>query len=309
MKKRIMIIFLVPLVCLTLGHAAFSGVENQRSRANDTAPLKLAGLLDKLLDPESKESKMLSGAVSILGSTSEMDYKSERTIGESLALEGFRRYGLPVKDKALQQYVNLVGNAVARNSDRPNIPYNFVVVESPLQNAFSCPGGIIFVSSGLLKTIQSEDQLAGVLAHEVAHVGHKHALKSIQRAQFFNGVGKITAATMEGKKGKEFENMIGSLQNTLFDKGLDQSMEFEADTSALETAYRTGYDPNGFIEVLKELKRIQSQSTQKGSWFSTHPPLSQRISNCEQQLRRYPDGKTLAHLPDRFKQYQKRIPK
>ncbi|MBT3259845.1 MAG: M48 family metalloprotease [Deltaproteobacteria bacterium] len=308
MHKKIVIILFVPLACLILLGAAFADVDQQTSKANNTAPLQLAGLLDKLLDPESKESKMLSGAVSLLGSASEIDYKSERTIGESLALEGFRRYGMPVKDKTLQEYVNLVGNAVARNSGRPNIPYNFVVVDSPLQNAFSCPGGIIFVSSGLLKTIQSEDQLAGILAHEVAHVGHKHALKSIQRAQFFNGVGKITSATMEGKKGKEFENMIGGLQDTLFDKGLDQNMEFEADTSAMDTAYRTGYDPNGLVQVLKELKRIQSKSTQKGSWFSTHPPLGQRIQNCQDQLRRYPDAKTLAHLPDRFHQYQKRIP-
>ena len=308
MHKKIVIILFVPLACLILLGAAFADVDQQTSKANNTAPLQLAGLLDKLLDPESKESKMLSGAVSLLGSASEIDYKSERTIGESLALEGFRRYGMPVKDKTLQEYVNLVGNAVARNSGRPNIPYNFVVVDSPLQNAFSCPGGIIFVSSGLLKTIQSEDQLAGILAHEVAHVGHKHALKSIQRAQFFNGVGKITSATMEGKKGKEFENMIGGLQDTLFDKGLDQTMEFEADTSAMDTAYRTGYDPNGLVQVLKELKRIQSRSTQKGSWFSTHPPLGQRIQNCQDQLRRYPDAKTLAHLPDRFHQYQNRVP-
>jgi beta-barrel assembly-enhancing protease len=308
MHNKIALILFVPLACLMLFGAASADVVQQTSKADDTSSLQLAGLLDKLLDPESKESKMLSGAVSVLGSTSEIDYKSERTIGESLALEGFRRYGLPVKDRALQEYVNLVGNAVARNSDRPNIPYNFVVVESPLQNAFSCPGGIIFVSSGLLKTIQSEDQLAGILAHEVAHVGHKHALKSIQRAQFFNGVGKITSATMEGKKGKEFENMIGGLQDTLFDKGLDQNMEFEADTSAMDTAYRTGYDPNGLVQVLKELKRIQSKSTQKGSWFSTHPPLGQRIQNCQDQLRRYPDAKTLAHLPDRFHRYQKRVP-
>lgn len=308
MHKKISIILFVPLACLILSGAAFADVDQQTSKANDAVLLQLAGLLDKLLDPESKESKMLSGAVSLLGSASEIDYKSERTIGESLALEGFRRYGLPVKDKALQEYVNLLGNAVARNSGRPNIPYNFVVVDSPLQNAFSCPGGIIFISSGLLKTIQSEDQLAGILAHEVAHVGHKHALKSIQRARFFRGVGKITAATMEGKKGKEFESMIGGLQDILFDKGLDRTMEFEADTSAMDTAYRTGYDPNGLVQVLKELKRIQSKSTQKGSWFSTHPPLGQRIQNCQDQLRRYPDAKTLAHLPDRFHQYQKRIP-
>jgi beta-barrel assembly-enhancing protease len=307
MNRRISSIFFFLWALLFITGIAVASNANPKTESANVGGLQFAGLFDKLLDPESKESKMLSGAVSILGSTSQMDYKSERTIGESLALEGFRRYGLPVKDKGLQKYVNLVGNAVARNSDRPNIPYNFVVVESPLQNAFSCPGGIIFVSSGLLKTIRSEDQLAGILAHEVAHVGHKHAIKSIQRAQFFNGVGKITSATMEGEKGKQFEDMIGGLQDTLFDKGLDQNMEFEADKSAMETAYRTGYDPNGLVQVLKELKRIQSKSTRKGSWFSTHPPLQQRIRNCQGQLRKYPDAKTLAHLPDRFKQYQKRV--
>ena len=308
MVKKNVIICLVSVVFLFLAGAVSAGGENRAPKGDPSGNLQLAGLLDQLLNPESKESKILSGAVSLLGSASEIDYKSERTIGESLALEGFHRYGLPVKDKALQKYVNLVGNAVATNSERPGIPYNFVVVDSPLQNAFSCPGGIIFISSGLLKTIKSEDQLAGILAHEVAHVGHKHALKSIQRAQFFNGVGKITSATMEGEKGQQFENMIGGLQDTLFDKGLDQNMEFEADRSAMETAYRTGYDPNGLIQVLKELKRIQSRSTRKGSWFSTHPPLQQRIQKCQGQLHQYPDAKTLAHLPDRFRQYQNRIP-
>lgn len=307
MNRSIRIIFFFLLICLFSAGIAFAATINQDTKEGRAGGVQLAGLLDNLLNPESKESKILSGAVSLLGSASEIDPKSERTIGESLALEGFRRYGLPVKDKALQKYVNLVGNAVAMNSERPEIQYNFVVVDSPLQNAFSCPGGIIFISSGLMKTIKSEDQLAGILAHEVAHVGHKHALKSIQRAQFFNGVGKITSATMEGEKGKEFEDMIGGLQDTLFDKGLDQNMEFEADASAMETAYRTGYDPNGLVRVLKELKRIQSGSTQKGSWFSTHPPLQQRIQKCQGQLRKYPDAGTLAHLPDRFQQYQKHI--
>jgi predicted Zn-dependent protease len=270
--------------------------------AQDTGeqPLRIAGLLDKLMDPNSKESQILQGVGSILGSTSELDYKSERTIGESLALEGFRRYGMPVKDADLQKYINLVGNAVARNSLRPGIPYTFVAVDNPLQNAFSCPGGIIFISSGLLKTIGDEAQLAGILAHEVAHVGHKHALQSIQRARFFQGVGKITSATMKGEKGKEFENMIGSLQETLFDKGLDQNMEFEADRSAMETAFRTGYDPEGIIEVLRGLKKIEAQSQKQGSWFSTHPPLGDRIRRCEAEMGRYPDAKSLARLPARY---------
>lgn len=258
------------------------------------------GLFQKLMDPKSKERQILQGVGAILGSTSEMDYESERTIGESLALEGFRRYGMPVNNPIIQKYVNLVGNAVARNSLRPKIPYSFVVVDSPLQNAFSCPGGIIFISEGLFKTIRDEAQLAGILAHEVAHVGHKHALQSIQRAQFFQGVGKITAATMKGEKGKEFEAMIGNLQETLFDKGLDQNMEFEADKSAMETAYRTGYDPVGIIEVLKALKKIEAQSKKQGSWFSTHPPLSERIRRCEAEKGQYPDAGSLVRLPERY---------
>ncbi|MFC1867647.1 M48 family metalloprotease [Thermodesulfobacteriota bacterium] len=251
---------------------------------------------------------LLQGIGTLLSSSKEIDYESERTIGESLALEGFHRYGMPVDNPVLQKYVNLVGMAVARNSLRPGIPYRFVVVKSPIQNAFSCPGGIIFLSSGLLKTIRNEAQIACILAHEVGHVGHKHALKSIQRARFFEGVGKITATAMKGDKGQQFESMIGDLQTVLFDRGLDQNMEFEADLAAMETAYRTGYDPKGMIEVLNELKRIESQSQKGGSWFSTHPPLGQRIDRTMNQLSRYPDQADLSQLPDRFREYSKRIP-
>jgi len=251
---------------------------------------------------------LLKGIGTLLSSTQEIDYQSERTIGESLALEGFRRYGMPVKDQLLQKYVNLVGTAVARNSRRPGLPYRFVMVESPLQNAFSCPGGIIFLSSALLKTIHTEAQLACILAHEVAHVGHKHALQSIQRARFFQGVGKITAASMKGEKGQQYGAMIGDLQTVLFDRGLDQNMEFEADLSGMETAYRTGYGPNGMIEVLVELKRLEARSQKRGSWFSTHPPLNQRIGKCENEMRRYRDWRNMAHLPNRFSWYKKRVP-
>ena len=250
---------------------------------------------------------LLKGVGTLLSSGQEIDYESERTVGESLALEGLKRYGMPVNNPELQRYVNLVGTAVAANSQRPSIPYRFVVVESSLQNAFSCPGGIIFLSSGLFMTLKNEAQLAGVLAHEVAHVGYKHALQSIKRARFFQGVGTITATAMKGEKGQQFESMIGDLQSVLFDKGLDQNMEFEADLTALETAYRTGYSPYGLIIVLSELKRLEARSTKKGSWFSTHPPLEQRIEKCDNQMSGYPDWKILTQLPDRFYEYQEKM--
>jgi predicted Zn-dependent protease len=262
-----------------------------------------AGLFDdlqKIMDPDSKERKIISGATQVLSSAKDMDYPTERTIGESLALESLQRFGKPVSNEPLQQYVNLVGSAVAANSKRPAIPYQFAVLNSSVQNAFAAPGGVIFISKALVGIIENEAELAAVLAHEVGHVAGKHAISSIRRTQFLQGVGRITAATMKGDNGKQFESMIGDLQSVLFDKGLDKGMEFEADAAAMETLYRTGYDPRGMITVLKKLQRIEASSSKNGSWFSTHPPLTERIERLEALLVKYPDASTLARVPERF---------
>ncbi|MCP4693805.1 MAG: M48 family metalloprotease [Desulfobacterales bacterium] len=267
----------------------------------------------KIIDPEGenkdlqKMGKIVQGAGSIITSSMDMDYKSEFSIGESLALEGFSRYGLPIKDKLFQKYVNMVGNAVGRYSSRPKIPYYFVVVESPVYNAFACPGGIIFISSTLVKNLTDESELACVLAHEVGHVCRKHALQTIKRAKFFSGVSTISEATMKGEKGKEFQSMIGDLQSAIFDHGLDQNMEYEADAEAMEIAYRTGYDPNGMIRVLSMLQKREEGAKKEGSWFSTHPPLSERIKKTGSLMSKYPDASSLARVRNRFAGFLKRI--
>lgn len=267
------------------------------------APEARAGWQDKLqnlMDPESKEGKILSGATQVVSSSQEMNYQTERTIGESLALESMERFGTPVKNEALQKYVNLVGNSVARNSLRATIPYQFVVIDSKVVNAFAAPGGVIFISRALLDILDNEAELAAVLAHEVGHVAEKHALKSIRRAQFLQGVGTITAATMKGGEGKKYEAMIGDLQTALFDKGLDKSMEYEADLAAQETLYRTGYDPLAMVSVLQKLKKVQGGEAQAGSWFSTHPPLDERIARLSARSGKYPDHASLAKVQARF---------
>lgn len=263
-----------------------------------------AGLFDSIQDivnPDSKEGKILSGATQVLSGSKEIDYLTERSIGESLALEGLQRFGNPVKNEALQRYVNLVGNAVAGNSKRATIPYQFAVLDSPVQNAFAVPGGVIFVSRALVSILDDEAELAAVLAHEVGHVAAKHALKSTQRAQLLQGVGTITAASVGGDKGKKFASAIGDMQAVLFDKGLDKEMEFEADLASMETTYRTGYDPSAMIRVLKKLQKLEASSRdKKGSWFSTHPPLSERIVRLQAQLQKYPDYATQASVRGRF---------
>lgn len=261
--------------------------------------------LNNLMNPESKEGKILSGATQVLSSSQEMTYQTECTVGESLALDSMQRFGKPVNNEALQKYVNLVGNAVARNSRRSTIPYRFVVLDNPVQNAFAAPGGIVFISRGLLNLLDNEAELAAVLAHEVGHVAEKHALKSTRRAQFLQGAATITAATMKGSKGQQFESMIGDMQSTLFDKGLDKGMEFEADQAALETTYRTGYDPSAMASVLEKLKRQEATATKSGSWFSTHPPLDERLARITAGLGKYPDRTSLAKLPARFAKFVK----
>lgn len=263
-----------------------------------------AGFFDKIQDmvkPDSKEGQILSGATQLVSSSKEIDYSTERNIGESLALEGLQKFGNPVKYEALQQYVNQVGSAVAANSKRATIPYQFAVLDSPVQNAFAVPGGVIFVSKALVAILENEAELAAVLAHEVGHVSMKHALKSTQRAQMFAGIGSITAASVGGDKGKKFASAIGDMQGVLFDKGLDKEMEFEADAAAMETSYRTGYDPAAMIQVLEKLQKLEASSgDKKGSWFSTHPPLAERIEKLKALLANYPDHNTLAHVPERF---------
>lgn len=270
-----------------------------------------AGFFDQLqniVKPDSKEGKILAGATQVVSSSKEIDYPTERTIGESLALEGLQRFGNPVKSEALQQYVNQVGTAVAVNSKRATIPYQFAVLESPVQNAFAVPGGVIFVSRALVAILENEAELAAVLAHEIGHVSAKHALKSTQRAQLLQGVGTITAASVGGDKGKKFASAIGDMQGVLFDKGLDKEMEFEADLAAMETTYRTGYNPAAMISVLEKLQKLEASSKEKkGSWFSTHPPLSERIARLQGQLQKYPDFASMATVPERFAKQAKVI--
>lgn len=264
----------------------------------------LAGFFDQIqnvVKPGSKESKIFSGATQVLSSAKEIDYPTERTIGESLALEGLQRFGNPVNSETLQRYVNLVGNAVAKNSRRSTIPYQFAVLDSPVQNAFAVPGGVIFISRALIAILEDESELAAVLAHEVGHVAAKHALKSTQRAQLLQGAGTITAASIGGDKGNRLASAIGDMQTVLFDKGLDKEMEFEADLASMESTYRSGYDPSAMIRVLEKLQKLEASSKdKKGSWFSTHPPLSERIARLQVQLQKYPDYRTLATVHDRF---------
>lgn len=253
-------------------------------------------------DPErAQQIKQIGGGVTtVASSAAPLSFESERALGGGIAIKAFDQIGPMYPDESLQRYVNLVGRVVAAQSSRPDIPYAFAVIDSPIPNAFAGPGGYIFVTTGSLKFMSNEAELAGVLAHEVAHVTELHMVKTWRRGNFLQGVTEVASAADEDAA--EYSAAIDQATDTLFNKGLDKNFEYEADTVGLDLAALAGYDPAGLPNFLRKLA---SATNKQGGWYSTHPPLSERINRLEQQAASLGVGGV--QQPDRFYQNAGRL--
>ncbi|HET7731021.1 MAG TPA: M48 family metalloprotease [Usitatibacter sp.] len=193
-------------------------------------------------------------------------------------------------DAGLQRYVNRVGKWVAMHSERPELPWSFGVIDTQTINAFAMPGGSVLVTHGLLRRLQSESELAAVLAHEIAHVVKKHQLSAIQsslNSDVLAGFGREAAGRAIARRGdvaglgtKAANVGVDALKNGIFLRPLDRSMEYDADRMAVVLATRSGYDPYGLVAVLQMLS--QSAGDDSGiSVFETHPSPQDRLGELE----------------------------
>lgn len=263
----------------------------------------LIGLGNSLGIFDKKTSKILRQSVNTMKALQPIGYKEEKAIGGRLAVEVFNRYGGAYDDPELLRYVNLVGHAVADVSSRPDIDYHFAVLNTEYPNAFATPGGYVFISTGLIKIIENEAQLAGVLAHEVAHIARKHALQTLERGRSLQGLSSLTLTVMDKDPGL-FDKVIDEVSNVLFTKGLDKNLEFEADKYGREFAYRAGYYPGAlgrFIQILGAGEKNQ------GSIFSsTHPTPRERFRLLKRSASRYKRASLYPALAKRFEASTKR---
>ncbi len=222
-------------------------------------------------------------------------FQAEIAIGDRLAAAGFQRYGMPVEDDAIQTYVNRVGAAVTRNAGEPDTPFYFAVLDNDrIIASWSCPGGIVAVTSGFLRIMKDEAELAGVLAHEAAHVVSRHPLRSYGRADFDGSADTL-------------DELVGRLATVVFQQGIAPSLEYAADDRAMETAYRTGYDPAGFVRLLSRLQGMPDAVRLSGSWFTTHPHPAGRIKRCRTRLAGFGDRADMAAAPHRFAEMLRRL--
>lgn len=244
--------------------------------------LQAAGVLNP------KEARALAAGGKVLETLRPFGWEEERAIGGAVALEAVARFGGMYPDARAQRYVGLVGHAVARTSDRPGIPYHFGVLADETPNAFACPGGYVFVTVGLLRMVQDESELAGILGHEIAHVSKKHALKAIRRAEVISSVGEVTASYLADNP-EVFDAVVDNATSTIFDKGLDQSKEVQADRVGVDYAWRVGYDPAALGRFLDRLE-AQHDEIASSRIFATHPPVERRKKAIARQLAEYQDA-------------------
>ena len=229
-----------------------------------------------------KGQQVLKGTGSALSGLLPIGPREERAIGGALASQVVARYGGLVRNPSLLRYVNLVGKAVAMTSDRPEIDYTFGVLNNEKVNAFAAPGGYVFVTKGLLRRVQSEAELACVLGHEIAHVTKKHILNVIRRSRAISGLAQVTLASLD-KNPEAFDEMIKEGMKSLFENGLDQNLEFEADRVGADYCARVGYDPAGARRYLLTIQSLRLRE-EDAVLESTHPSGRERLDKLNEFL-------------------------
>ena len=232
----------------------------------------------------------------------EMTLEEEIELGRGL---GARVLGVAplVDDPALQQYVNRVGMWLALQSERPELPWRFGVIDSTEVNAFAMPGGTILITSGLYDRLRDESELAGVLGHEIAHVVEKHQLNAIRkaagRALMADLAGEVTARSGE-QAVRMFGDEVFQAGMNVFGKGLDKQDEYDADQRGMVLAARGGYNPYGLAGVLQTLDSSGGANGGMALMLSTHPNPGDRIERLLESVGDRLDAYAGARTPERM---------
>jgi Zn-dependent protease with chaperone function len=211
------------------------------------------------------------------------------------AVEEMKRAGLlppEVEDKAIQRYVNDLAEKIAKNSDL-KVPLHVSVLQSREINAFALPGGYLFIERGLLEAADDESELAGVIAHEIAHDAARHSNKLMKRAtiaSIFYQAAQVAAIILTG--GVAGIGLYYAIQYGFYGLGLvlnlkllgvSRDYELEADQLGIQYAWKAGYDPSGFVRFFDKMATKEGY-VNSVSWFRTHPPFYQRMVDSEREM-------------------------
>ncbi len=187
-----------------------------------------------------------------------------------------------ITDPVITEYVNRVGQNLVRNSDA-RVPFTIKVIDSDDINAFALPGGFFYVNSGLILAADNEAELAGVMAHEIAHVAACHAAREQTRGQLVN-LASIPLIFVGGGLGYAIESAAGFALPATFLK-FSRGFEADADYLGLEYMYKTGYDPQAFIAFFEKIQALEKKKPGLlDKAFETHPQTPDRIAKSQHEI-------------------------
>jgi len=239
------------------------------------APVSFAK--DKKSDPEEIGNRDVGKGVNFYS------LEKEIGLGKQLAQEVERQAKI-IDDPVIAEYVNRVGQNLVRNSDA-KVPFTIKVLDSEEVNAFALPGGFFFVNSGLIMKADNEAELAGVMAHEIAHVAARHGTRQATRGTIIN-YASIPLIFMGGWTGyaiRQGASLAIPLGFLTFSRGFEK----EADFLGLQYLYKTGYDPTAFVDFFEKIQSMEKKKPGSvAKVFSTHPMTDDRISSAQGEIQK-----------------------
>ncbi len=237
---------------------------------------------DKKKDPESIGDRDVGKGVNFYS------IEKEIALGKGLA-QDIERQAKMIDDPVIGEYVNRVGQNLVRNSDT-KMPVTIKVIDSEEVNAFALPGGFFFVNSGLLMKAESEAELAGVMAHEIAHIAARHGTRQATKGQIAN-LASIPLIFMGGwigygvRQGASILIPVGFLQ-------FSRAFESEADMLGLQYMYKAGYDPTAFVDFFEKIQSLEKKKPgTMAKIFSSHPMTEDRIKTSQKNIQEILESK------------------
>ena len=206
------------------------------------------------------------------------DIKAEIEFGQNIAARILGRYPL-VGDAKLNEYVNLVGTGLATHAGRPEIKFYFAVIDADELNAYSTPGGYVFITKGAIRAMRDESELAGVLAHEIAHITQKHIVNEFKIRgkddSTVSGITRIVGQTGDSAR-LAFFQAVDKATEMLLETGFKHEDEHDSDQVATLLLAQTGYDPAALSRYLNRVRKLSKENANKES--KTHPATNERLT-------------------------------